>query len=428
MDEHTGSRREPQWTGDIAAAAPGWEPGFLRDDRERGRKAGPLLWGLATLSLAALEATTLFFGRSEAMSPAFRIGTALGALLWPFVVVLLCSLWDHRFSQRRGVKVFAWTCLVLAAVSFASIATTRGYWQRWLNKDNLTAEDFRGQAGRCAREADLACEEANWQDYVRLLPGDTLGLANLGMAQARRGKHQQAVENFERAEALGEGAYDLFAFHADSLSKLGRGEEAIAWSYKALAAQPALVDVRARLARLLVAAGRPYEALSLLQAYDSQAQARGSPLYFAGQRIAIETAIDQSGGAAAPERAGLRLPAYGGHFFAPVNLGEAKAMAFMVDTGATRLSLAEETLRQSKAAYRVVDPSVRMFTADGRRVVAKAIVIDAIRIGRFELKNVQAITCADCLPLLGQSVLSMFDMRSSKVQGLEFMTLVKRGG
>jgi hypothetical protein len=36
------------------------------------------------------------------------------------------------------------------------------------------------------------------------------------------------------------------------------------------------------------------------------------------------------------------------------------------------------------------------------------------------------VTCKGCVPLLGQSALSRFDLKSSKVQGVEFLSLALR--
>lgn len=98
----------------------------------------------------------------------------------------------------------------------------------------------------------------------------------------------------------------------------------------------------------------------------------------------------------------------------------------MVDTGASLTSMSESLLRDSKAAYKVLDPAVRMTTADGRKVVAKSIMLDAMKVGPFELKNVPAITCADCVSLLGQASLSKFDMQSVRAQGVDFLLLAQR--
>jgi clan AA aspartic protease (TIGR02281 family) len=242
-----------------------------------------------------------------------------------------------------------------------------------------------------------------------------------------RDKHEEAIVELKKSIDLGAGAYDLFAYYADSHEKLGHTGDAIEWSYKALSVAPSLVDVRARLAGLLLKTHRPYEALSLLQAYDSQLEAKGMRPYFAAQRISIETAIDKAEPEKNEERMALRLPMFAGHFFAPVTLGSGKPKPFMVDTGASLTSLSEALLRDSKAVYRVVDPKIQMTVADGRKVEAKAVVVESIKVGPFELKNVPAVVCTDCVSLLGQASLSKFDMQSVRAQGVDFLLLAHRG-
>jgi predicted aspartyl protease len=68
-----------------------------------------------------------------------------------------------------------------------------------------------------------------------------------------------------------------------------------------------------------------------------------------------------------------------------------------------------------------------MKTADGRLVNARLVNIDSIKLGGFVLKNVSAIVCRACIPLLGQATLSQFDIKSARVQGVEFVTLLPRG-
>lgn len=99
----------------------------------------------------------------------------------------------------------------------------------------------------------------------------------------------------------------------------------------------------------------------------------------------------------------------------------------MVDTGASRTSLSEAMLRETKVVYRVTEPQVKMRTSDGRVALARGIVIEFMRVGPFELKNVPAIACADCASLLGQASLAHFDMQSARAQGVEFLLLARRG-
>lgn len=288
-----------------------------------------------------------------------------------------------------------------------------------------TASELREAATRRTAARDFACAERLWMAYVELVPHDTHGLANLGIAQNRRDAHEQAVVQFKKAIDAGEGAYDLFAYYADSLAKLGRIDEAIDWSYRALLVVPSLVDVRGSLAKLLVRRQRPHEALALLQAFDAASEAKGQPAYFTGPRIAIESGLRDSGSgqaAAAP----LRLPMHEGHYYAPVTFGKARPAAFLVDTGASRTVMSKAMLDASRADYRRLESAVQMMTADGRRVRAQMVALASMHVGPFALENVQVVVCEGCVPLLGQATLSRFDLKSSRVQGVEFLTLARR--
>ncbi|CAN7324783.1 GYF domain-containing protein [Variovorax paradoxus] len=418
----------PELVSGSATAAPSdVEPDFVRLDRLRERTAGAPLWSCAVVLSVALMWFSLAFHLPERASFGYALGVGLGALLIPVVAVAIFSLWTAYPSQRKNLQVFVGCCAVLLATSGASSLFSRGYVERWLNKDNLSAEDFRSQANKCAQLRDLRCQESSWREYVRLRPEDSTGIARLGFVLNQRDKHEEAIVHLKKSMDLGAGAYDLFAYYADSHEKLGHTGDAIEWSYKALSVAPSLVDVRGRLAGLLLKTHRPYEALSLLQAYDSQLEAKGIRPYFAAQRISIETAIDKAEPEKNEERMALRLPMYAGHFFAPVTLGSGKPKPFMVDTGASLTSLSEAVLRDSKAVYRVVDPKVQMTVADGRKVAAKGVVIESMKVGPFELKNVPAVVCTDCVSLLGQASLTKFDMQSVRAQGVEFLLLAQRG-
>ncbi|MCR6477405.1 retroviral-like aspartic protease family protein [Variovorax sp. ZS18.2.2] len=401
---------------------------FLQDRRDEDLRAPAWLWGAAAIVFVAYATLSLMVANAQNASATTQAGVLIGAFFWPLLVVGVTCLWEERRNPRARVKTFLVTCLVFLVIAGITFLSVRGYGLHRWSRSSFSAADFKAQAVRCLRERDLACAESNWTDYVRLRPDESYGIVNLGIVLNQQDKHAEAVAQFAKALSLGEGAYDLFAYYADSLAKLGRTDEAIEWSYKALSVVPTLVDVRSKLAKLLVGAGRHYEALSALQAFDSQRVSRGQSPYFEAQRIAIESVIDAGGASNGPaEREALRLPAFGGHFFAPVTLGAGKPAPYMVDTGASRTTMSDAVLRDSKASFKVVATNVQIQTADGRKVPARTVVIESMKLGRFELRNVSAVTCSDCAALLGQSTLSQFDMQSSRVQGVEFLTLVPRG-
>ena len=337
------------------------------------------------------------------------------------------SSWDSG-GDRSHVKTFVLAASLMAAIGLGALAVHEDVGALWRKKFGppLTADETRARVASCERDGDLACAQETLSDFLERHPDDGVARAHLGQVMHHRDDDAHAVVEYKRAIDGGEGTYDLFAWYADSLAAVGRNAEAVDWSYKSLAIVPNLVDVRCKLAKLLVGQGKPYEALSLLESFDADAAANGRQGYFEGQRIAIESTLT----AAAPpaEAASLRLPVMGGHFWAPVALGGGRPLAFLVDTGATVTTVTPELLDESRAQYRVLQPVVTMTTADGRKVTAQGISIATMSVGPTVLHDVTAVRCAHCVALLGQSALSHFDLRSSRTQGVEFLTMAPRGG
>lgn len=266
------------------------------------------------------------------------------------------SAWDAG-GDRSHVKTFVLAAALMAAIGLGALAVhadVASLWRRHFGPP-LTTDEMRARIAACERERDFECAQDTLVALLQRQPGDAGARARLGLVMHHRDDDAHAVLEFKRAIDAGEGTYDLFAWYADSLARVGRDAEAIDWSYKSLAIVPQLVDVRGKLARLLVAEGRPYEALSLLESFDADAAAGGRPGYFEGQRIAIESALDGSAAAAPAGTAKpLRLPAMGSHFYAPVTLGGGRPQAFLVDTGATVTTVTPELLEAARAEYRVV--------------------------------------------------------------------------
>jgi len=285
---------------------------------------------------------------------------------------------------------------------------------------------FRDEAIKCQQRRQFDCAEKNWVQYIKMRPTDVHAIASLAVIYNWDDKPELAIVQAEKAIDMGQGTYDLFAAYAQSLEKVGRIDEAIDWSYKTLEILPSLVNIRGDLARMLVMKKREYEALALLASFDATLEAKGHGQYFAGQRIAIESTIERQGQTLDSAQKNLRLSKTGDHFYAPVKIGDARPVAFVVDTGAAKTTLSDAMLASSKANYKVIQPQIALRTADGRLVSARVVVLDSMKVGPFEQRKVTAVVCPTCIPLLGQGSLSQFNMASAKKQGVEFMTLEPR--
>lgn len=287
----------------------------------------------------------------------------------------------------------------------------------------VSAAGLETSAANCMRNNDLACAETNWSEYVKLRPTDTRGIANLGFVLNKEDKDAQAIALFEKDISMGAGAYDLFAFYADSLAKVGRTDDAIDWSYRTLKLVPSLVDVREKLAQLLVLKKRNYEALTLLSEFDQYLDQRGRQPYFLGNRMAIESAMHDLDKAHSQESNGLKLVKFSDTFYAPVSVGVSGVRAFVVDTGATSVVINNEFMTASKVPYTTLHAHVLARLADGRQVDAKEVLIDRLMVGPIELDKVKAMSCESCSLLLGSNALSAFTMNVTQVKGVDVATL-----
>jgi aspartyl protease family protein len=109
----------------------------------------------------------------------------------------------------------------------------------------------------------------------------------------------------------------------------------------------------------------------------------------------------------------------GGHFNT-VGQINGKAVSFMVDTGATKVSMSESEAERLGVDYRAGTRGLAE-TANGR-VSVYAVMLNSVRVGDVEVANVEALVLPATMPhiLLGNSFLTRFSMkRENEVMRLE---------
>lgn len=122
----------------------------------------------------------------------------------------------------------------------------------------------------------------------------------------------------------------------------------------------------------------------------------------------------------------LILPIENSHFYVDIRLGNGDPVEFMIDNGATSLTLSESTLESSGAVYQVINPDASAVLADNKTITGKHVLIDRIRLADIPLDNVRAFVCVSCKPLAGHSVLRRFDTQTRLIDGSEHMILQPR--
>jgi aspartyl protease family protein len=105
------------------------------------------------------------------------------------------------------------------------------------------------------------------------------------------------------------------------------------------------------------------------------------------------------------------LQARGGSLFADVVVGNKKTK-MVVDSGATMISLPMRVAGELGVKIPADARELQLVLADGRSIPAHAVTLPRVRVGRFEVENVDAAVLAavadDAEPLLGMSFLGNF--------------------
>ncbi len=91
----------------------------------------------------------------------------------------------------------------------------------------LTADEMCARIATCERNADFACAQDTLTEFLKRNPDDGVARAHLGLVMHHRDDDGHAVVEFKRAIDGGESTYDVFAWYADSLARVGRDAEAV---------------------------------------------------------------------------------------------------------------------------------------------------------------------------------------------------------
>jgi aspartyl protease family protein len=151
----------------------------------------------------------------------------------------------------------------------------------------------------------------------------------------------------------------------------------------------------------------------------------GAVIELGGKRSSLrigETQVSTGSGGVDDGGTRIVMPASsGGHFMAEGSLN-GRAVRFMVDTGATRVTLGEKDARRIGLNYQNSTPGM-VQTANGP-VPAYPARIGSVRIGDVQIYDVDALVIANDKPfvLLGNSFLTRFQLKREN----DVLTLEKR--
>jgi aspartyl protease family protein len=164
-----------------------------------------------------------------------------------------------------------------------------------------------------------------------------------------------------------------------------------------------------------VAPGETYKGVKVLSTSGEEAT-----IEIGGKRQTLRVgeapaSVGGYGGAPAPSSRIVMNAESGGHFFSGGAIN-GQAVRFMVDTGATSVSIGAPEAERIGLKYRNGEVA-RSSTANGTVAIWK-VKLDSVRVGDVEIHNVDATVLPAAMPfvLLGNSFLSRFQMKRDNDQ------------
>lgn len=265
---------------------------------------------------------------------------------------------------------------------------------------NMTESEVTSLLRDCQIKNNKNCLVSGYRRLVELDPPNVLYQANLAFHLTASKNYQEADSIYRQILAGGTGTYDLMAGYADNFEGLGQRTEAIKWYEKSLEINPNLIDVAQKLARAYVKEGRVFEAVSLLRSFiDRFPEVEGE--------LSGDISADLDLLARHPNH-GEKLKLVGlsrGHFGLPLELGDSKAKVFLMDTGATFVTVSTKEAQELFPELMNSAVPAKGKLADGRVIASFKVRLPSIRLGQWEFKNVDVVYCDSCQRLAGMSLL-----------------------
>lgn len=260
--------------------------------------------------------------------------------------------------------------------------------------------------------------EEYYQRLLSMEPENAELTLNLALFYSHRERHDEALELYERLPKHYFMTPDLCFFYGLALSSFSRHEEALQWYYKSFGMFENLDNVEA-IIRTLFLLQRPSEGLSVIYSFNSKYPRYEK--YFKYYESLFSELLNKASPQLSKE---VSVPEVEGHYYVPVTFSLFKEpVMYLVDTGATFLTIPKKIYQKKIDTARPTGEKVVTIDANNHKRNNELIILTRVKIGSITLKNVKAILCDECTPLLGQSVLNRLDISTQNKQGRRFLYL-----
>lgn len=334
-----------------------------------------------------------------------------------------------RREKLKRIATYSLMALLLSMLTY--IGVEFGRWGRFTGNYLFThaksligadtAFDWQNLGLACQILERYECMEAAFEKVLKKEPGQQLAKQNVGIARVGRGDYQSAIASFQSLFDEGTNSPESMYYYGKAMRGLGKTEESKTWFYRTLSVYPGFVDVANDLVDLLVEEESYFEALSVLGSLN---HLMPQVAHFKGRIFAVSDLAEKD--SRNQKTRSIRLAAIQDHHFLPIRIGAMNSPEmFLVDTGATKLTLSPEFLYRNGIRDFRVSRRAKVTLADGTQQMATVIILPRVSVGPWDLENVEATLCEGCTALAGKSILKRFRTATRVEKGVEYLQLTR---
>lgn len=259
------------------------------------------------------------------------------------------------------------------------------------------------------------CSEREFNKALDLRPRHLASLGNLAIARSHLRDKDLALKTFDRYFEAGGLAYDVMYFYAHLLFEMKMDDKALEWLYRSLSVHTSNQVVANELVDQLTLLERYYEALSLTGALaEVDPGARDFWL------IKYESLVHFLESEEAKQTDSIRIPSLDGkNFYVPVRSDNSTAWSlFVVDRTEPEIVISEELL--SKWSYATLE-KLKNEHNDSKK--QQKFVLERLKVGPWQLENVEAVLCSQCQPRLGRTIMNYLSLEKGQDQIMNYIML-----
>ena len=234
----------------------------------------------------------------------------------------------------------------------------------------------------------------------------------------KNANYKKALPLYEELYNTSEEPEGYMFFYSACLYHLEQYSKALPIFYQYFSMDDTLLDNAEYIVKTLLKQEKKLEGLSFIESYTEKYPKIKK--YFVTYINRLEKLPDIKNSKS------IRIAGINNHFHIPIKFGTSdKGHKYIVDTGASFMTINPQIFKQNEGVIRKTGTKVSVVNADNKVSALDIVVIDWIKVGDIELKNVRAILKPKGENLLGQNVLKQFQINTQKENGIAFMELVR---